>query len=161
MGRPWTPSSILLAAAGATLVIMGLYFILMRPPLLPEDVRYMALPAMQFDLLKPRLQPWLAHVFQVTGRYVLATGVLTITLAATSFRAHHRGAALGVPVGGTASIGWMVVVKFVINSDFKWLLLGMAVLWACSLVVFWFEKNPNKRGPSRIELMPWRAVQIP
>ena len=137
------------AAAGATLIIMGLYFILMRPPLLPEDVRYMALPAMQFDLLKPRLEPWLAHVFQVMGGYVPATGVLTITLAATSFHAHHRGAALGVLVGGAASIGWMAVVNFVINSHFKWLLLGMAALWASSLVVFWFEKNPNMRAVHR------------
>ena len=51
----------------------------------------MALPAAQFDLLKARLEPWLAHVFQVMGGYVLATGVLTITLATTSFRAHRSG----------------------------------------------------------------------
>jgi hypothetical protein len=54
--------------------------------------------------------------------------VLTITLAATAFRAHHWGAALGALIGGAASIGWMAVVNFVINSDFKWLLLGMALL---------------------------------
>jgi hypothetical protein len=35
----------------------------------------------------------------------------------------------------------MTAVNFVINSDFKWVLLGMAVLWASSLVVFCFEKN--------------------
>ena len=84
--RSWPLSSILLAAAGATLVVAGLYFIVVRPPLLPEDVRYMALPAAQFDAIRPRLELWLGHVFQVMGGYVLATGVLTITLAATSFR---------------------------------------------------------------------------
>ncbi|WP_204349658.1 hypothetical protein, partial [Serratia marcescens] len=66
-------------------MITELYFILVRPPLLPEDVRYMALPATQFDAVKQGLEAWLAHVFQVMGGYVLATGVLTITLAATSF----------------------------------------------------------------------------
>ena len=40
-GKPWTLSSILLALAGTTLVVAGLYFVLLRPPLLPEDVRYM------------------------------------------------------------------------------------------------------------------------
>ena len=139
--RIWTLSSILLAAAGATLVIAGLYFILVRPPLLPEDVRYMALPTAQFEAVKPQLESWLAHVFQVMGGYVLATGVLTITLAATSFRAHHWGAAVGALIGGAASIGLMAVVNFVINSDFKWVLLGMALLWACSLVLFWLEKS--------------------
>ena len=137
----WTLSSILLAAAGATLVIAGLYFILVRPPLLPEDVRYMALPTAQLDAVKLPLESWLAHVFVVMGGYVLATGVLTIALAATSFRAHHWGAAVGALIGGAASIGLMAVVNFVINSDFKWVLLGMALLWACSLALFWLEKS--------------------
>ena len=140
----WPLSSILLAAAGATLVAAGLYFIGVRPPLLPEDVRYMALPAAQFDAIRPRLELWLGHVFQVMGGYVLATGVLTITLAATSFRAHDWAAAIGALIGGAASIGWMAYVNFVINSDFKWVLLGMALLWAWSLVLFWFERRAER-----------------
>ncbi len=141
--KPWTISSILLAAAGSTLVIMGLYFILVRPPMLPEDVRFMALPAAQVDAVKSALEPWLSHVFQVMGGYVLATGVLTITLAATSFRAHHWAAAAGALIGGATSIGWMTYVNFVINSDFKWVLFGMALLWACSLIVFLLEKRTH------------------
>jgi hypothetical protein len=137
--KSWTPSSIALTMAGVTLIGVGLYFILLRPPLLPEDVRYMALPAAQFDIVKPRLEAWLTHVFRVMGGYVLATGVLTITLASTSFRAHQQGAAIGALIGGAASIGWMAVVNFMIDSDFKWVLLGMALLWACSLGLFWIE----------------------
>ena len=145
--KPWTISSILLAAAGSTLVMTGLYFILLRPPLLPEDVRFMALPAAQFDAVKPALESWLAHVFQVMGGYVFATGVLTITLAATAFRAHHWAAAAGALIGGTASIGWMAYVNFVINSDFKRVLLGTALLWGSSLVLFVIEKT-NLQQPS-------------
>ena len=140
ISRSWTLSSILLAVAGSTLVIMGLYFMLVRPPLLPEDVRFMALPAAQFDAVKPALEPWLSHVFQLMGGFVFATGVLTITLAATAFRAHHWAAAAGALIGGAASIGWMAYVNFVINSDFKWVLLGMATLWTCSLVLFLVEE---------------------
>ena len=135
----WTISSILLAMAGATLVVTGLYFVLVRPPLLAEDLRYMALSAAQLDAVKPRIELWLAHVFQVMGGYVFATGVLTITLAATSFRAHDSGAAVGALIGGAASIGWIAYVNFAINSDFKWVLLGIALLWACSLILFWIE----------------------
>ena len=101
----------------------------------------MALPAAHFDVIKPRLEAWLTHVFRVMGGYVLATGVLTITLAATSFRAHQQSAAIGVLIGGAASIGWMAAVNFMIDSDFKWVLLGMALLWASSLVLFWFERR--------------------
>jgi hypothetical protein len=137
--KPWTPSSIVLIMAGVTLIGVGLYFILLRPPLLPEDVRYMALPAAQLDILRPRLEPWLTHVFRVMGGYILATGVLAVTLAATAFRAHQKGAVIGALIGGSASIGWMAVVNFMIGSDFKWVLLGMALLWACSLGLFWRE----------------------
>jgi hypothetical protein len=89
-------------------------------------------------------------VFRVLGGYVVATGVLTMTLAATAFRERHGGAAVGVLIGGAASIGWMAAVNFAINSDFKWVLLGMALLWALSLIVFWFEKNSEMRAEAPV-----------
>jgi hypothetical protein len=141
----------LLAAAGLTLVATGLYFLLLRPPLLPEDVRFMGLGVEQLAAIRPRLEAWLTHVFRVMGGYVLATGVLTITLATTSFRSHGSGAGLGALVGGAVSIGWMAVVNFMIGSDFKWVLLGMALLWASSLAFFWFEKRrQSSRQRSRV-----------
>lgn len=142
--RSWTPSSIVLVMAGVTLIGTGFYFLFLRPPLLPEDIRYMALPPAQFDILRPRLELWLTHVFRVMGGYVLATGVLMVTLAVTAFRDHQNGAAIGCLIGGAASIGWMTVVNFMIDSDFKWVLLAMALLWAASLALFWSEK-PTER----------------
>jgi hypothetical protein len=139
--RAWPPSATLLAVAGVTLIGAGLYFLLLRPPLLPEDVRYMGLAPEQLAAIRPQLEAWLTHVFRVMGGYVLATGVLAATLAATSFRRHQWGAGLGALVGGAASIGWMAIVNFVIASDFKWVLLGMALVWAASLALFWFEKR--------------------
>ena len=141
--KPWKPSSIALMLAGIALIGTGFYFIVLRPALLPEDIRYMALPAAQFDVLRPRLEAWLTQVFRVMGGYILATGVLAVTLAATSFRAHQSGAALGALIGGSASIGWMAAVNFMIDSDFKWVLLAMALLWACSLVLFWIERKSS------------------
>ena len=137
--KTWPLSSIILAVSGIALVGMGLYFIVLRPALLPEDVSYVGLSVGQLDIIRPRLEAWLIQVFRVLGGYVLATGVLTITLAATSFRTHHWGAAIGAMIGGAASIGLMAAVNFAINSDFKWVIFSMALLWACSLCLFWFE----------------------
>lgn len=137
----WPVSALVLAAAGVAVAATGLYFIFLRPPLLPEDVRYMGLSTAQLDVVEPHLEAWLTQVFRVFGGYILATGVLTITLAATSFRAHHRGAALGAAIGGAASIGSMAAVNFTIDSDFKWILLAIALAWACSLILFWFETS--------------------
>ena len=142
----WPLSSIILAVAGIALVGTGLYFIVLRPPLLPEDLRYMGLSAGQLDIVRPRLEAWLSNVFLVMGGYVLATGVLTITLAATSFRAHHWGAAIGALIGGASSIGLMAAVNFAINSDFKWEIFFMALLWACSLGLFWFEMKSLEKN---------------
>jgi hypothetical protein len=136
----WRPSSIALALFGVTLLVMGAYFVFIRPPLLPEDLRFMGVSSPQADAAIPGLRSWLSHVFRVMGGHITAAGVLTITLALTSFREHRWAAATGVLVAGAASIGWMVIVNFMINSDYKWLLLAMSVLWASSLVLFWFER---------------------
>jgi hypothetical protein len=85
------------------------------------------------------LAAWLTHVFRVMGGFVSATGILTIALAATLFRSHHRGTGVAAALAGFASIGLMTMVNFTIGSDFKWVLLGAALLWACSMALFWVE----------------------
>jgi uncharacterized membrane protein YphA (DoxX/SURF4 family) len=76
--RSWSLSAILLALSGVTLIGAGLYFLFLRPPLLPEDLRYMGLEPTHVAGVSPRLEAWLAYVFRVMGGYVLATGVLTV-----------------------------------------------------------------------------------
>ncbi len=49
-------------------------------------------------------------------------------MAITSFRTRAKGVSGIVALAGLASVGWMSVVNFVIDSDFKWLLLAFAVL---------------------------------
>lgn len=143
-GTAWTPSSILLALAGATLIAAGLYFLLLRPALLPEDVRYSRLAPGELAAVRPGLEAWLGHVFRVMGGYVLATGVLTVTLAVTAFGGHHWAAVIGAAVAGAASIGLMTVVNFAISADFKRVLLAMALLWATSLVAYWLESGSQR-----------------
>jgi hypothetical protein len=139
VGTRWTLSSILLAGSGFLLIGVGIYFVFLRPSLLPEDIRFMNLTPAELQSVGGRLGSWLVHVFRVMGGYIAATGVLAIALAATSFREHHPFAAAGAIIGGAASIGWMATVNFMIDSDFKWVLLGMALAWAFSLVVFAWE----------------------
>jgi hypothetical protein len=135
----WRPSSMLLAASGVLLIGVGCYFLLLRPALLPEDIRYMNLTQAELQSVGPRLAAWLTHVFRVMGGYVTATGVLALTLAVTAFRQRQSWAVIGAIVAGVASIGLMAAVNFMINSDFKWALLAFALTWAASIAVFAFE----------------------
>lgn len=137
----WPPSSIVLVLFGVALIAMGGFFVLQRPALLPEDLRFMGQTAAQVDAAVPGLRSWLFNVFRVMGGHITASGILTITLAVTSFRRRHWGAAAGVFLAGAASIGWMVIVNFSIDSDYKWLLLIIFALWVLSLGLFWFEKR--------------------
>lgn len=132
----WRLSSMLLAASGILLIGVGVYFLLLRPPLLPDDIRYMSLTSIELQLIGPRLTSWPTHVFRVMGGYVTATGMLALTLALTSFRDHRAVAAVGAGVAGGLSIGLMAAVNFMIHSDFKWVLLGIALVWGVSIVMF-------------------------
>ncbi|RWK95188.1 MAG: hypothetical protein EOR45_25400 [Mesorhizobium sp.] len=141
--NPWTMSSATLALAGMIIAGIGLYFIALRPPLLPEDVRYMNLSAAELEAFGPRLAMWLTQVFRVLGGYALATGVLLIALALTAFRTRHPVALAGALVGGASSIGLMSVVNFTISSDFRWALFVSALVWALSLALYGLESRAS------------------
>lgn len=118
---------------------LGLYFAFLRPPLLPEDLRYLNRSLAQVEMVAPALTVWLRHVFRVVGGYMFATGVLTLHVALTTFCARARGAAVVVTVAGAASVGGLAVVNFLIASDFKWPLLLLALVWVLALALYLFE----------------------
>ncbi len=129
-----------LVFAGLLLVVIGAFFILMRPPLLPEDLRYTKTTLPIIDHIAPGLSGWLQKVFWVMGGYIFTTGFLTIFIALTSFRARLSGAFIVIALAGVTSIGLMTVVNFIINSDFKWVLLTFAIPWIVALILYRFHK---------------------
>lgn len=150
MIAPW--SSRVLALGGLILIGLGLYFIFLRPALLPEDPRYIGttLPAIRAAM--PGLEAWLEKVFWVMGGYMIASGLLTSALALTVVREGRRGVAVVVAVAGLLSIGWMAAVNFMLDSDFKWVLLGLSLLWPVALVLLRVEathaREHRRPGPA-------------
>ena len=134
-------ASALLTAGGFILIGLGLYFIFLRPALLPEDLRSIEASLAQIQSTLPELQTWLSRVFSVLGGYMIATGLLTIHVAATNFRSESQQAIAVVCVSGVASIGWMVVNNFMINSDFKWMLVVFSLPWIGAFLLFWIGKR--------------------
>ena len=136
--KPYSAS--ILAFGGFLLLAMGIYFIFIRPPLLPEDLRYMKITLpMEQDKMQG-LQMWLRKVFWVMGCYIFTTGLLTIFIAFTSFRTRTRGAYGIVVLSGISSIGAMTVVNFMIGSDFKWILLIFTLPWMIALFLYRLDK---------------------
>lgn len=123
----------LLILGGLTLIGMGLYFVFVRPPLLPEDARYIGASVAEIQSSIPALLAWLERVFGVLGSFMVTAGLLAVYFAATN---RANPVALGVvALSGLASLGWMVFVNFTIDSDFKWLLLALTLPWALALML--------------------------
>ena len=76
---------------------------------------------------------------------ILTTGLLTFYVARSSFPQRANGVSVLVAFAGLASIGWMTAVNFMIQSDFKWLLLGLATLWGISLILYRIEEERSER----------------
>ena len=65
---------------------IGFYFIFLRPPLLPEDLRFLTMSASQLEIINSRLTPWLSHVFTVLVGHAFASGTLIV-----HWRGHRSG----------------------------------------------------------------------
>ena len=133
-------SSSFLAFGGLLLVAMGIYFVFMRPALLPEDLLYMKTTSSIVQENIPQLSIWLQKVFWVIGGYIFTTGLLIIFIALTSFQKRLSGTFIVVALAGISSIGSMTVVNFIIGSDFKWLLLTFTLPWIIALILYRLHK---------------------
>ena len=114
---------------------LGLYFVFIRPSLLPEDPRFMGASLADIQGAIPGLVFWLRRVFWVLGGFIFAMGLLTIYIATMAVPHLRRGVRLVVALTSLTSIGWMPIVNFMIDSDFKWLLLAFNLPWILALFV--------------------------
>ena len=121
-------------ACGLWLTALGLYFIFIRPALLPEDLRFMNVSLAQVRAGVPGLEGWLHKVFTVMGGFMAGTGVLTVFVAAAAMPSRLRGASWALAVTGLLTVALMSATNFALQSEFRWLLLVPAVVWLAGLV---------------------------
>jgi hypothetical protein len=136
--KPYSAS--FLTLGGFLLAGMGIYFVFLRPPLLPEDSKYIGLSLSAVQNNIPGLTVWLQKVFWVMGSYILTTGLLTMYVAQTSFRTRTQGAFIIVSIAEITSIGSMTILNFIFQSDFKWVLLSFTFPWFIALILYSFHK---------------------
>jgi hypothetical protein len=120
---------------GVLFMGLGLYFVVIRPPLLPEDPRFMGASLADIQSAIPGLAIWLRRVFWVMGGFMFATGLFTIYIGSMITSHSTRNARLVLALASLTSIGWMTIVNFMIASDFKLLLLVFNLPWILALIV--------------------------
>lgn len=126
----------LFVANGIWLIALGGYFMLMRPALLPEDLRYLGSSAIQVQTLLPQLAPWLRNVFTVMGGFMAGCGVLVIFVGVRAAPQYALATAAALGCAGLLSVTTMSWTNFALDSDFKWLLLAPVFVWTLGLVSY-------------------------
>ena len=125
-----------LLACGVWLIALGLYFIMLRPPLLPEDPRFMGTTLEQLRLAVPGLESWLKKVFAVMGGFMAGAGVLTVWVATVAMPERLKGTSWALALSGALTVALMSATNFALGCDFRWLLLVPALVWVAGLVLF-------------------------
>lgn len=123
-------------ACGIWLIGLGGYFMFVRPPLLPEDLRYMGASAIQVKQLLPNLASWLKNIFTVMGGFMAGCGVLTVYLGVRVIPQCIRGTGIALGFSGVLTVATMSWTNFVLDSDFKWLLLAPVLAWLLGLACY-------------------------
>ena len=117
------------------LAALGLYFIVLRPPLLPEDTRFMGSSLEQVRTALPGLEGWLQRVFTVMGGFIAGTGVLTVFVACVAMPSGLKGASWAIALTWALTVELMSASNFHLQSDFNWLLLVPPLVWLAGLVL--------------------------
>jgi hypothetical protein len=138
-------SMFIFIACGIWLIGLGLYFMFLRPALLPEDLRYMGSSQGEIHSAIPGLEPWAHRVFTVMGGFMTGAGVLTIWVALKASAERGKWTWIVLALAGLFTVGMMSLTNFQLNSDFKWVLLIPSLLWVIGLVFPAFINRMSKR----------------
>ena len=128
-------SVLIFIACGLWLIGLGLYFMFLRPRLLPEDLRYMGTSLGEIRAATPGLERWLHRVFTVMGGFMTGAGMFTILVAMNLSAAGDKWTWTVLALAGLFTVGTMSLTNFLLNSNFKWLLLIPSLLWIIGLVL--------------------------
>lgn len=127
----------LLGAVGVLTLGVGLYFVAVRPSMLPEDLRFTGIDP---QLLPSRMSEWLRIVFRTWGGFTAGLGVVLMGMA--GFLLTGRGAVLRWATGAAlvGSFGQFLASNLLLRSDYRIfiaIVFGLAVLAASGLTLGW------------------------
>jgi hypothetical protein len=120
----------LMCSCGAWLLGLGAFFVFLRPPLLPEDLRYIGVTLEALRAAAPALEGWLAKVFVVMGGFMAGAGALTLYVALSQPKLGWLGTVGVLAFTGLVTVGLMSAVNFALGSEYRWLLVVPMLAWA-------------------------------
>ena len=129
---------VLLLILGVLTLGTGSYFLLLRPPLLPKDLRFTGVDP---KLLDPRMITWLGIVFRTWGGFMAGLGILLGAVGANLLTARERVLRWGATAAVLVAFGRFLLSNLILHSDhlpFISAMFAIAIVAASRLV---------RRGP--------------
>jgi hypothetical protein len=119
-------AALLLLLATAT-IGTGAYLLVVRPVMLPEDVRFTGVKP---ELLPPAMREWLALVIRTWGGFVVGFGISLAGVAGYLLTSRRAVLSWSVAVGILVAFGRFLASNVRLHSDFLWFVGGLLALAA-------------------------------
>jgi hypothetical protein len=112
-------SSLAVLVLALLTIALGFYMAVLRPPLLPEDVRFLGVDP---SSLPRSLLRWLSVVFATWGAFITAFGVVLFGVASALRTARTNVLRWATALALVIAFGRFLWSNLVLRSDFLWLI---------------------------------------
>ncbi|WP_011583191.1 MULTISPECIES: hypothetical protein [Chelativorans] len=132
-------SGTLLTILGVLAFGTGIYFLGIRPALLPEDIRFTGIDE---ATLPQAFLDWLGIVFRTWGGFITGFGIVLTGIGVATFSGDARWLRYGTAAGILVVFGRFAYSNVVIGGDYLIFIASMFVLaLICAAILIW------KAGP--------------
>ena len=124
----------LLLVLGVLTIGTGVYFLALRPALLPEDTEFTGVTLQQ---LPPAVAQWLGLVFRTWGGFIAGFGFTLVGVAVYLLTSRPSVLTSGVALGILVAFGRFFASNLRLHSDFLWFIEVLFAIAVVTAVLLW------------------------
>ena len=124
-------SGILLLVLGLLTMGTAVFFLVLRPALLPEDIRHTGIDP---GTLPPAFLEWLGTVFRTWGGFIAGFGVLLLGIGGFLLSGRARCLYWATAIGAVVAFGRFLFSNILLESDFLWFISALIALAAATAI---------------------------
>lgn len=124
-------SGILLLVLGLLTMGTAVFFLVLRPALLPEDIRHTGIDP---GTLPPAFLEWLDTVFRTWGGFIAGFGVLLLGIGGFLLSGRARCLYWATAIGAVVAFGRFLFSNILLDSDFLWFISALFALAAATAI---------------------------
>ena len=124
-------SGILLLVLGLLTMGTAVFFLVLRPALLPEDIRHTGIDP---GTLPPAFLEWLGTVFRAWGGFIAGFGVLLLGIGGFLLSGRARCLYWATAIGAVVALGRFLFSNILLDSDFLWFISALFALAAATAI---------------------------